>query len=391
MDFWITNLSGLFDGYNFTKGPINIEVSDGKIINITKNKINHKSIDGSGKILSHPFVDGHTHLIFAGNRFNELSQKLNGLTYSQILESGGGIHKTVKQTRDASDEELLHLVMNRLDLMLQQGTLNVEIKTGYGLSTPEEIRLLKIINQANQLHQIDISPTFAAAHVYPKDISPKDYVNEIIDEMIPYVAKHNLATSTDVFCDKGAFTIDDTLTIFDQSQHYKLPIKVHAEEIAYTGIAKIASKKYDMLSADHLLHAKQDDFETLSSNNVVAMFMPTATLGLFTKSYPQGFKNTNVDIGLGTDFNPNNWTTSMQTVIRMAVYLYKLTPINAMKAATIGSYKSIYGRSQEKLTINSKATFILIRSNNLSEFVSKIDQNLITDVYKDGKLLFQKN
>ena len=306
MDFWITNLSGLFDGYNFTKGPINIEVSDGKIINITKNKINHKSIDGSGKILSHPFVDGHTHLIFAGNRFNELSQKLSGLTYSQILESGGGIHKTVKQTRDASDEELLHLVMNRLDLMLQQGTLNVEIKTGYGLSTSEEIRLLKIINQANQLHQIDISPTFAAAHVYPKDISPKDYVNEIIDEMIPYVAKHNLATSTDVFCDKGAFTIDDTLTIFDQSQHYKLPIKVHAEEIAYTGIAKIASKKYDMLSADHLLHAKQDDFETLSSNNVVAMFMPTATLGLFTKSYPQGFKDTNVDIGLGTDFNPNN-------------------------------------------------------------------------------------
>ena len=133
-----------------------LEVSDGKIINITKNKINHKSIDGSGKILSHPFVDGHTHLIFAGNRFNELSQKLNGLTYSQILESGGGIHKTVKQTRDASDEELLHLVMNRLDLMLQQGTLNVEIKTGYGLSS-EEIRLLKIINQANQLHQIDIS------------------------------------------------------------------------------------------------------------------------------------------------------------------------------------------------------------------------------------------
>ena len=166
---------------------------------------------------------------------------------------------------------------------------------------------------------------------------------------------------------------------------------MHSEEIAYTGIAKIASKKYDMLSADHLLHAKQDDFETLSSNNVVAMFMPTATLGLFTKSYPQGFKDTNVDIGLGTDFNPNNWTTSMQTVIRMAVYLYKLTPINAMKAATIGSYKSIYGHTQEKLTINSKATFILIKSNNLSEFVSKIDQNLITDVYKDGKLLFQKN
>ena len=387
MEGWISALQGYFDGFQFHRGPISIYIENGKIRDISRDKILSPVIDGSKFILTPPFVDGHTHLIFGGNRFDELPMKLKGLSYNEILEKGGGIQSTVKNTRQASVEELSRLLLQRLDTMLQNGTMIVEIKSGYGLSTEEEIRLLEIIQSID--HEISIVPTFGAAHVVPPEVSRKQYIDMIIDEMLPVVVKRSLATTTDVFCDRGAFTIDETINIFEASSKLQLPVRVHAEELEYTGIGKLASSKFNVLSADHLLHATTTDFEELSNNNTVAMFMPLATFGLFSNQLPQGHDLTNVVIGLGSDFNPNNWSINMQSAIRMAVYRYKLSPLDAIAAATSGSYQGLYGEKMNKLEIGAPATFLLIESTSLAEFVSKFGQNLVRFILKNGRIILE--
>ncbi|MHA2502568.1 MAG: imidazolonepropionase [Candidatus Kariarchaeaceae archaeon] len=387
MNGWITNLCGLFDGYEFHQGPLHIEISDGLISNIETKHPHESSFDGRGQFLSPGFIDGHTHLIFAGDRFNELAMKLSGMSYSEILERGGGIQSTVRASRSASFEDLVSLTSARLDTMLSNGTTFVEAKSGYGLNLDSELLHLEVLNHLKSKHSVTISSTFGAAHVIPPELTPDNYVELIIDEMLPEVAKRNLAGSTDVFCDKGAFNVEQTLEIFTAATGYGQKLKVHAEELEYTGIAQEASTKFDLLSADHLLLATKPDFEILSQTNTVAMFMPMAPFSLFSSNRPRGFSETDVTIGLGSDFNPNNWSISMQSAIRFAVYTYRLTPIQAMRGATSGSYLGITGTKFPRISIGSPADFILIRSQSPSEFVSKFGQNLVTHVFSNGELL----
>lgn len=387
MIFTISNLSGYFDGYRFHKGPFTFVIENGSIAQILS-KSSKGDIDGSGKFLSVPFCDGHTHLIFEGDRSFELPLKIAGSSYADILEKGGGILNTVKATRNASDEELLQSVLRRLDIMMSSGTLTVEAKSGYGLKNEEELRQLRILNKANEMHPVEVVPTYCGAHAIPFDKDRDEYIEDII-QLIPEIVRDNLAKSIDVFCDRGAYTVSETLRIFDAASANNLPIRVHADELEYTGIAKIAATKYNLRSADHLLMAKEDDFQVLEKRNTTAMFMPAATIGLFSKNYPQGWKSTHVRIGLGSDFNPNNVVTSMQTALRLAVFLYRMLPEHAMKAATSGSFRGIYGYDLPALKESSAATFILFNSPNIANLVTQFDRNLVTHVFKDGELLVE--
>lgn len=385
----IEGLSGLFNGKEFHKGPLTVEIEDGKISKIIKNdsKTTNDAISGKGMIASHGFNDAHTHAIFGGDRFFELSLKLKGLSYSQILSQGGGIKKTVHATRQASDSELKESLRGRLDVMLSHGSLMVEVKTGYGLTTYDEIRQLRIINELNKEHPVEVVPTFGAAHVVPPEKTREEYINEILDDMLPVIAKEKLATTTDVFCDKGAFTVEEAETIFQRSISLGIPIRVHAEELEYTGIGKIAAEKYNSLSADHLLLANREDFEVLGRTGTVATFMPLAPIGLFTDNKPKDWKDTGATIALGSDFNPNNWIVSMQTAIRMAVFTYKMKPLSAFQAATMGSYKSITGLEFGLLEEGHSADLILIQGSGLDEISAKIGQNLVKYVIKGGELI----
>ena len=271
--------------------------------------------------------------------------------------------------------------------MLSHGTTHLEAKSGYGLETKKEIELLEILNSVNLDHNIDIFPTFGAAHVFPNEITPEEYIDSIIHDMLPQIIKRKLATATDVFCDKGAFNVDQTMDILSAASEKGQGLKVHADELMYTGIGALASSQFDLLSADHLLQATYEDFVSLCKNNTVAMFMPMAPFGLFTNDLPQGYKESNVVIGLGSDFNPNNWAVSMQSAIRYAVYRYKLTPIQAMCAATSGSYLGITGQHLLPIKEGAKADFILIEANSLEELASKFGQNLVRKVFKDGELI----
>ncbi len=371
------NLSGYFDGLNFHEGPFDFTIDDGIISSIEDTKSGIEGIDCSNCIVSVPFNDAHTHAIFAGNRFFELSMKLNGVSYSEILEKGGGIRNTTISTREASNDTLKKLLFDRLNVMRAHGTHMVEIKSGYGLNTEHEIRLLNILNEINSQSSLEIIPTFGAAHVVPHDYKRDKYIEAIIDEMLPIVKDEKLATSTDVFCDKGAFTVDETLQIFDKSKKLGIPIRAHAEEIEYTGIGKIAAERYNALSVDHLLLADQKDFEIYAKYNTVANFMPLAPIGLFSENRPKNWKNTEVTIGLGSDFNPNNWVVSMQTAIRFAVFTYRMSPLDAFRAATSGSYKAMTGKNMSLLKEGEIANIIILKARNLDEVSAKFGQNLI--------------
>ena len=192
----------------------------------------------------------------------------------------------------------------------------------------------------------------------------------------------------DVFCDRGAFTVEETKQVFSAAKKHNLPVRVHAEELEYTGIGKIAASEFNALSADHLLQATKNDFEVLAKYGTVATFMPLAPIGLFTNDIPTGWEESNVIIGLGSDFNPNNWVISMQLAIQMAVFRYKMRPIDALKAGTSGAYKAITGTSLKPLKKGTKATFVLLEGSSIEEICSKMGQNLVRYVYKDGKVLF---
>jgi imidazolonepropionase len=382
----INNISGYFDGYSFQEGPFDVIINHGKIESIQKANSSTYDIDGSGHILSVPFTDGHTHLIFAGNRAFELPLKVKGESYSNILKAGGGILTTVKNTRTASDDELLELVYDRLDIMLAHGTLRVEAKSGYGLTYNEELRMLRLLNEANSNHPVELIITNCGAHAIPFDISRSDYIEDMI-EILPIIKKQNLASSTDVFCDDGAYTVEETIRIFEASLEQDLPVRVHAEELKYTGIGKIASERFQALSVDHLLLATEDDYQTFAKNNTPVMFMPVAIVGLFLNQIPQGWQNKDLTIALGTDFNPNNLTYSMQTAIRFGVYFNRMLPEIAFQAATSGSYKATTGLKFEKLQEGSPADFILLKGNSINEVITPFDQNLVSDVFKNGQSL----
>lgn len=384
MSLSIGNLSGLFNGFEWIEGPLTLEIKGDKISGIELNSTQGGDIDGSGQFVSPGFNDGHTHLIFAGERSFELPLKVRGASYSEILEQGGGILNTIKPTREASDQELLDLVLGRLDIMLKNGTTEVEAKSGYGLEAEQELRQLRILNQADKLHQIKVHSTYCGAHALPPEKDRSDYVEEVIS-ILPEIKNQHLATSTDVFCDRGAFSVDETREIFAESIKNGIAVRAHAEELEYTGIGKIAAEEYQALSVDHLLRSKIDDFNVYAENDTVAMFMPAATIGLFTTQKPSGWSKSEVEIGLGSDFNPNNWVVSMQTAIRLGVFLYRIDPIKSFRAATSGSFRGITGQKYPKLDEGSEANFLLINSKDINQFVTKFDQNLISKVFLKGK------
>lgn len=392
MNLRISNLSGFFDGYEYHKGPVSIHIVDGKVSNIVMgNDTNVEIFNGEGLIASVPFHDAHTHIIFGGERFFELKLKLEGKSYSEILESGGGIRHTMRESRGSSDEELKDLLISRLDVMMENGTLMVEAKTGYGLSVEEELRHLRILKEVDEIHPISVIPTFGGAHVPPPDYPRDQYILDIINEMLPIISRDKLAYSTDIFCDRGAFTVEETKMICQKSLDLGIPIRIHAEELEYTGIGKIASEEFKALSVDHLLNAHKDDFITFAKNGTVATFMPMAPISLFSNNIPQGWKNSGVEVALGSDFNPNNWIISMQTAIRMAVFRYGMTALQAFTAATTGSHKAILGVRKQSLRIGEEADMILLRGKSLEEICSKIGQNLVTHVIKQGKMLVKNN
>ena len=374
-----------------------LAVNDGKIVGVGKTSSvtsgfkAAETINAEGKTILPGFVDPHTHLVFAGSREKEFETRLKGASYMEILRQGGGILKTVRETRQATTDELVCNCRKTLDIMLRHGTTTVEAKSGYGLTKKDEAKCLRAIQQVNKSHPVDVAPTFLGAHAIPPEYgeNSEGYVELITEEMIPSIANAKLAEFCDVFCEKGAFTVEQAKRILQAGSKHGLTPKVHADELTPYGGAELAAEMR-AVSAEHLLYASEAGLRMMSKSGVTAVLLPTASFTLMTQRYADARRmiDLNLPVALGTDFNPSCWTESQQLAIALACRQLKLTPAEALTASTLNAAHAI-NRAAEigSLEEGKKADALVLDAPNHSFLGYRFGTNLVSKVIKEGKLV----
>ncbi|WP_254839183.1 imidazolonepropionase [Natronomonas marina] len=294
------------------------------------------AIDAAGRAVLPGFVDSHTHAVFAGDRSDEFAAKLRGATYQDILAEGGGILRTVRATRAADDEALLERLLGHLDAMLAGGSTTVEVKSGYGLDVETELRLLSVVERADEAHPVDIVPTFMGAHAVPEGRETAEYVEEVVDEQVPAVAEQGVAAFCDVFCEEGVFSVEESRRVLEAGREHGLAPKVHAEEFVRLGGAQLGAE-VGAVSADHLLHANGEDIEALRDAGVVPVMLPGTAFGLGGDyADARAFRDAGAPLAVATDFNPNCYAPRMGFAATLACVEMGLSPAEAVRACTRG-------------------------------------------------------
>lgn len=348
-------------------------------------------VNASGKTVLPGFVDPHTHLVFAGSREDEFQMRVEGVPYMEILDAGGGILRTVRETRRASVERLVENGTETLNAMLEHGTTTVEAKSGYGLTTKDELKILEAIQRLNEMHTVDLVPTFLGAHAVPPEFSnsPEDYVSLVISEMIPKVAGKGLAEFCDVFCERGVFTLDQARRILVAGKNSGLKPRVHADEISLLGGTELAAS-VGAVSADHMLFSSDKGIKAMADKGVLATLLPAAAFSLMSGRYADARKmiNSDVPVALGTDFNPSCWVENQQLVIAFACHFMKLTPAEAIIAATINAAHAVCRAGEiGSLEVGKKADMIVLNVPNHKFLGYRFGVNLVDKVIKNGRLV----
>ncbi|KDE58151.1 imidazolonepropionase [Halostagnicola sp. A56] len=299
------------------------------------------TIDAAGKTVLPGFVDPHTHAVFAGNRADEFTAKLEGADYQDILAEGGGILRTVRATRDASRDQLVGNLLAHLDVMLAHGTTTTEVKSGYGLDVETEVKILEAIDEAADRHPIDVVSTFMGAHAVPEDTDTDEYVDRVIEEQLPIVAKNNLAEFCDVFCEEGVFSVDHSRCVLEAGLEHGLKPKIHADEFERLGGSQLAAD-IGATSADHLLQSTEADIAALGEADVTPVLLPGTAFSL-AAGYADvtDFEAADVPVAIATDFNPNCYSQSMEFTIELACNGMRMTPASAVRSATITAANAI--------------------------------------------------
>ena len=369
-----------------------VAIDNGTIVDVGKNLSYSadKIINAKGKTVLPGFVDPHTHVVFAGSREFELDMKLKGLSYMDILKSGGGIFYTVEKTRKATKEQLVQQATKRLDKMLSYGTTTCEAKSGYGLDTETELKILEVNKKLNESHPIDIVSTFLGAHAIPKEKSADEYTNEIINEMIPKIG--HLSKFCDVFCEEGVFTVDQTKRILEAGKNHGLIPKIHADEIVDTGGAALAAE-IGAISADHLLMSSENGLRKMAKKGVIGVLLPGTPFSLMQESYAPARKmiDIGVAVALATDLNPNCWVENMQFMIQLACLKMKMTPAEAITAATFNAACAIDLNDKiGSVEKGKKADILILDCPNYKFIPYHFGVNLVNYVIKDGDIVCGK-
>jgi imidazolonepropionase len=299
-------------------------------------------IDASGKMVFPSFCDSHTHLVYAGSREIEYIDKIKGLSYEEIAKRGGGILNSARRLHEASEDQLVEQSLERLNEIIRYGTGAVEIKSGYGLTVEDEMKMLRVIRKLQGLSPLKIVPTFLGAHAVPSEYKGKqaDFVNLVINEMIPQVASGKLASFIDVFCDRGFFTVEETAKILEAGQKFGLRPKIHANELDFSGGIQVGVR-YNALSVDHLEFTGEDEIETLLHSETMPTVLPGAAFFLEMVYAPvRQMINAGLPVAMASDFNPGSSPSgNMQFILSMACIKYRMLPEEAINAVTInGAY-----------------------------------------------------
>ncbi len=347
------------------------------------------TLDAAGKVVLPGLVDAHTHAIFAGSREREVEWKAQGLSYTEIAARGGGILHTVRATRDAEEADLMRLGLERLLAFVSSGTTTVEVKSGYGLRTADELKMLRAAVEAGRAAGVDVVPTFLGAHAVPPEFEGRSdaYVDLLMSETLPAVSLARAADFCDVFVEDGYFSAAQGQRLLERAASLGLRPKLHADELSDTGGAKLAADVH-AVSADHLLHASEAGMEAMARAGVIATLLPgTSLASRIPFADGRRWIAAGVPVALGTDFNPNCWCESMQLVIALACHHNNLLPAQAITAATVNAACAI-GREDDvgSLEPGKLADLMVLDAPSFHHLGYRIGGNLAEAVVKRGRI-----
>jgi len=355
---------------------------------------NAKEVDASGKVVLPGFIDSHTHLIFPGTREKEFELRLQGASYQEIAAKGGGIKSTVEMTRRASKEELIQTGRKNLDSMLSLGTTTVEAKSGYGLSTKDEIKMLEALRDLGREHPVEVVATFLGAHEIPPEYAGKteDYVRLVIDEMIPAVGEKKLALFCDVFCEKGVFSLEQSRRILEAGKRYGLMPKLHADELTPLGGADLAAE-IGAVSADHLLFISDKGMEAMAQKGVVATLLPGTAFFLFLGRYAPARQmiSKGVTVALASDFNPGScMTESLPLITTIACTQMRMTPAEAILGITLNAAKALRKKKEiGSLEPGKQADLVILDIPDYRHLSYHFGVNHVWKVVKKGRIVWE--
>jgi imidazolonepropionase len=350
------------------------------------------TIDASGRTVLPSWCDSHTHIVYAGNREQEFVDRINGLTYEEIANRGGGILNSAQKLNETSEEEIYNQSKKRLEEVIQQGTGAVEIKSGYGLTVEGELKMLRVIKRLAQDYPITIKSTFLGAHAFPLEYKENHsaYIDLIINEMLPKIAQEKLADYIDAFLETGYFSVEETERIMEAGKQYGLRSKIHVNQFtAINGIA--ACVKHNALSVDHLEIVTDEDIEVLKDSETMAVALPSCSYFISIPYTPaRKMLTAGLPLALASDFNPGTTPSgNMNFVVATACIKMKMTPEEAINGATInGAYAMGLSKTHGSITIGKKANLIITKPlNSLYELPYAFGSNLIEQVMLNGKII----
>ncbi|MFW9800630.1 MAG: imidazolonepropionase [Candidatus Thorarchaeota archaeon] len=379
-----------------------VAIRDGMIVSVgttrdvlaeVENEPSLPTIEFPGMLGIPGFVDSHTHLVFGGSRENDFAMRLDGKTYLEILESGGGILNTLKATRTSTQTELSSSAFSYAERMLSSGTTTVEVKSGYGLDVENELKMLRVIGDLQKRLPMEFASTFMGAHAIPPEYQGQTdyYVSLVVEEMIPAVAKRNLAEFCDVFCEEGVFDIEQSRQILLAAKREGMKLKVHADEIVQLGGAGLAAE-VGAVSADHLLMAADDDLEAMLKAETIATLLPGTAFSLDT-AYADARKmiDMGLPVALATDFNPNCANESVFFTIALSCHKMKMQPREAITAATINSAHALTrNESVGSIEPGKRADIVILECPNPEYLSWRFGVNLVHTVITNGHVVHTK-
>ena len=353
-------------------------------------KISHEINANNGMVLP-AFVDSHTHLVFANWREEEFEMRIKGKSYEEIAVAGGGILNSAKKLQSMSQDELFIKALERLNQVIKQGTGAIEIKSGYGLTVHDELKMLRVIAQLKSVSPIPIKATFLGAHAFPAEYknNRKGYIDLIINEMLPIIAKENLADYFDVFCDQGFYTVEETDLLLTAAAKYNLKPKIHANELGYTGGVQVGVKHH-ALSVDHLEYTGKDEIDCLLNSNTMPVGLPNCSFFLGIPYMPaRAMIDAGLPVCLASDYNPGSSPNGrMGFVVSLACTQMKLTPEEAINATTInGAYAIELSETHGSITIGKKANLIITKPiSSLAFLPYNFGNDSVESVLINGKI-----